>query len=137
LGGYYAPFYIDESAKVIASDGAAAPSLGTTFDSSVFQLAFPGAALELATNNVLTTSDGTVDAYAIPSADFANVFYQGPAGTLDYLVYGAGTPDVSYVPIFDIPAAGDTAAAINPADLVGLGDSGSLTTLLTDIQSLF
>jgi hypothetical protein len=44
---------------------------------------------------------------------------------------------VSYVPIFDIPAAGDTAAAINPADLVGLGDAGSLTTLLTDIQSLF
>jgi hypothetical protein len=43
---------------------------------------------------------------------------------------------IEYFPIVDIPAVGDTAAAINPADLVGLGDAGSLATLLTEIQAL-
>jgi hypothetical protein len=131
------PIYVDFDAKVIASDGASAPAVGTTYDHSAFELYFLEYGATFATNDTLSTSDGTVDVSAIPGADFDNIFYQGPAGTIDYVVFGAGTPDVSYVPIFDIPAAGDTAAAISPADLVGLVDAHSVATLAADIPSLF
>lgn len=137
LGTLFTPVYTDLDAKVIASDGASAPAVGTNYDQSVFGLYFFGSGITFATNDTLSTGDGVVDVTGFPSIDLDNIFYQGPAGTIDYLVYGPGTPDVGYVPIFDIPAAGDTAAALNPADLAGLGDVTSLASLAAEIQTLF
>jgi hypothetical protein len=131
------PFYSDVSDQVISSDGVA-PAVGTYWDSSQFALPSFGFSFALFNNSILSTPDGFVDSFDVTNSDFANIFYQGPAGTIDYLVNGYGTAEgPTYTLLFDFPAAGDTAAAINPADLVGLGDAGSLTTLLTDIQSLF
>jgi hypothetical protein len=130
------PFYIDDSQQVISSDGVA-PAVGTVWDNSSVQIPSFGFSYALFDNSSLTTPDGTVDSFIVPNSDWANIYYQGPAGTIDYLVHDFGTPDVSYTPIFDIPAAGDTAASINPADLAGLGDVTSLATLATEIQALF
>jgi hypothetical protein len=131
----YLPFYEDDSQQVIASDGVA-PAVGTTWDNSSLDIPSFGNYLEIYNNSILTTPDGMVDEL-FTNSPWANIYYQGPAGTIDYLVHDYGAPDVSYTPVFDIPAAGDTAASINPADLAGLGDVTSLTTLATEIQTLF
>jgi hypothetical protein len=128
----YFPNYRDVAEHVISSNGVA-PAEGTTWDSSFFHVPVGLADFYLFEDSHLTTADGTVDVFQ--SFGYDNIFYQGPDGTLDYLVNG--NDPSQFIQLLDLPAAGDTAAAINPADLVGLGDAGSLTTLFTDIQSLF
>jgi hypothetical protein len=128
----YSVFYSDTSESVISSDGVA-PAVGTAWDQSGLSVPVGLGEFEIFYNSQLTTSDGTVDIFSGPFG-YENIYYQGPAGMIDYF---GGPNETNFFPIFDFPAAGDTAAAINPADLVGLGDAGSLTTLLTDIQSLF
>ena len=129
----YLPFYEDDIQKVLTTDGVA-PAVGTTWDNSSFEIPSFGNYLEIYNNSVLTTPDGTVDEL-FTNSPWVNIFYQGPDGTLDYLVNQSDPSQVFQ--LFDFPAADDTAAAINPADLAGLGDAGSLATLLTDIQALF
>jgi hypothetical protein len=123
----YEPLYVDVSEHVISSDGVA-PAVGTSWEYSQF-----GGDYDFYDTGQLTNADGTFDIVRTLGID--NVYYQGPDGTIDYLING--NDPSQFIQLFDIPAAGDTAAAINPADLVGLGDAGSLTTLLTDIQALF
>ncbi len=130
--------YIDHAVTVTSSDGVA-PAVGTVFDDSYSQLDLGlGGNIPVFDHLSLTTPDGMVDDILFGNSGWENEYYQGPAGTMDYLVNDYGTADgPTYTLLFDFPAAGDTAAAINPADLVGLGDAGSLTTLLADIQGLF
>jgi hypothetical protein len=126
--------YNDETQQVISSDGAA-PAVGTVWDNSEFHFPIGTADFEIYSTSSLTTPDGMVDVFST-NGPWDNIYYQGPDGNLDYLV-DQYDPSQAAIQVFDFPAAGDTAAAINPADLVGLGDAGSLTTMLTDIQSLF
>jgi hypothetical protein len=131
------PVYGDTSQTVTLSDGIA-PAVGTTWNGSSFIIPFGGdTGFEVFQNQSLTTPDGMVDELST-QFNLTNVFYEGPGGTADYLEYVAGPGAThEYFTLFDIPAAGDTAAAINPADLVGLADAHSLATLAADIPSLF
>jgi hypothetical protein len=125
---HYEPLYVDVSEHVISSDGVA-PAVGTSWEYSDFGSTDFG----IYDAGQLTTADGTVDLFGTLGYD--NIYYQGPDGTIDYLVNGHDPSQ--FIQLFDFPAAGDTAAAINPADLVGLADAHSLATLAADIPSLF
>lgn len=130
--------YIDHAETVTSSDGVA-PAVGTVFDDSYSQLDLGlGGNIPVFDHLSLTTPDGMVDDILFGNSGWENEYYQGPAGTMDYLVNDYGTADgPTYTLLFDIPAAGDSAAAISPADLAGLGDVTSLASLVTEIQSLF
>lgn len=99
-----------DSTVVTASDGVA-PPVGTEWDTSIYWLPSWGYSQEVAINYSLTTSAGTVDVFTpqtIPFSAWSNEFYNGPAGTFDYLVHFNGD---TAIPIIYIPAEMSPGAA--------------------------
>jgi hypothetical protein len=132
---YQLPGIYGDYTETVTSSSGVAPAVGTVFNDSYSQLDLGlGGTYTLFNDLNLTTPDGTVGVFLFGNSGWENQYYQGPAGTADYLVNGYGTPDGVTYTLFDFPAAGDTAAAINPADLAGLADAHSLAA---DIPSLF
>jgi hypothetical protein len=67
--------------------------VGTTWDSTRFEIPSFGESLEIYNNDSLITPDGLVDVFAT-NGPWSNIFYQGPAGTLDYLAYYEGPTQI-------------------------------------------
>jgi hypothetical protein len=109
-GGPPEPWFNYDSAQVISSDGVA-PAVGTEWNGETFQIPSFGFEYGLFENTSLTTSAGMVDAFESLQAPWANEFYSGPAGIFDYWVNGVGTPNITAIPIIDMPATASTAAA--------------------------